>query len=185
MSSRFFPALILLLSLSMQSTAQTLAATSPLPPVTIVEKGEVLLDGEEFSYGPWNSDNSPGKVHVLQYFAGTMRASKLFEPFTDKLKAELDYTKFHITTIVNLDASLWGTTGFVVAEVKASKKKYPKATIVLDAEGIGAEIWELGKKGAVLAVLDKDGVVQYLTRSSMSAEEMESTLALVRAGMDS
>lgn len=185
MSTKIFSALILLLSISLQSAAQPLVTASPLPPVEIAEKGELVLNGEEFSYAPWNSAINPGKVHVLQYFAGTMSDSKLFEPFTDKLQEELDYAKYHITTIVNLDASLWGTTGFVVAEVKASKKKFPKATIVLDAEGTGAETWELGKKGAILAVLDKNGVVRYLTRSSMSAEEMEATLALMKAGIDS
>lgn len=185
MISRIFPALILLLSVNLQTTAQPLAAAAPLPSVTIAEKGELLLEGEEFSFSAWDSSTNPGKVHVLQYFAGTMSDSKMFEPFTDMLQEKLDYTKYHVTTIINLDAALWGTTGFVVAEVKASKKKFPRATIVLDAEGTGADIWELGKKGAVLAVLDKNGIVQYLTRTSMSTEEMDATLELVKAGIDS
>ena len=74
---------------------------------------------------------------------------------------------------------------FVISEVKASKKKFPDATMVLDAEGTGAQAWELGKKGAVLAILDKDGIVQYLTREPMSAEELSSSLELVRSQIDS
>lgn len=178
-----FPAL--LLALTWPATAQPLAEATPLPPVTIEDKGELLLEGEDFSYTAWSSQLNPGKVHVVQYFAGTMGDSKTFEPFTDLLQEELDHRSYHVTTIVNLDASLWGTTGFVISEVKASKKKFPDATMVLDAEGTGATVWDLGEKGAVLAILDKDGVVRYLTREPMSAEELSASLELVRSQIDS
>lgn len=185
MTSRIIPALLLFFCLSPGAVTQPLGAAAPLPPVTITDKGELLLDGEDFSFAEWNSSINPGKVHVLQYFAGTMGDSKIFEPFTDLLQEKLDYRHYHVTTIINLDASLWGTTGFVVAEVKASKKKFPQATIVLDAEGTGADIWGLGKKGAVLAILDKDGIVRFLTREPLSPEQMDSSLELVRSQIDS
>ena len=185
MTSKIIPALLLFLCLNRATLAQSLDATAPLPPLTIADKGELLLAGEDFSFAEWNSNTNPGKVHVLQYFAGTMGDSKIFEPFTDLLQEKLDYRHYHVTTIINLDASLWGTTGFVVAEVKASKKKFPQATIVLDAEGTGADIWGLGKKGAVLAILDKDGIVRFLTREPLSPEQMDSSLELVRSQIDS
>jgi predicted transcriptional regulator len=56
---------------------------------------------------------------------------------------------------------------------------------VLDAEGTGADIWGLGKKGAVLAILDKDGIVRFLTREPLSPEQMDSSLELVRSQIDS
>ena len=185
MTSRIIPVMLLFFCLAPGAVTQPLGAAAPLPPVTIKDKGELLLEGEDFSFAEWNSNVNPGKVHVLQYFAGTMGDSKTFEPFTDLLQKKLDYRKYHVTTIINLDASLWGTTGFVVAEVKASKKKFPRATIVLDAEGTGADIWGLGKKGAVLAILDKDGIVRFLTREPLSPEQMDSSLELVRSQIDS
>lgn len=185
MLSRCFTLLVLTLAITYQASAQPLAEAASLPPVTIEDKGELLIEGDDFSYTSWNSELNPGKVHVLQYFAGTMGDSKTFEPFTDLLQEELDHRSYHVTTIVNLDASLWGTTGFVISEVKASKKKFPGATMVLDAEGTGAATWDLGKKGAVLAILDKEGVVRYLTREPMSEEELSASLELVRSQIDS
>ena len=185
MASKIIPALLLFLCLNPTTLAQSLDATAPLPPLTIADKGELLLAGEDFSFAEWNSNTNPGKVHVLQYFGGTMGDSKIFEPFTDLLQEKLDYRHYHVTTIINLDASLWGTTGFVMAEVKASKKKFPEATIVLDAEGTGADIWGLGKKGAVLAILDKKGIVRFLSREPLSPEQMDASLELVRSQIDS
>ena len=157
----------------------------PLPSLAIAEKGELLLKDDEFSYRPWSSLDAPEKVHVLQYFAGTTSASKTFEPFTDLLKVEIPEGGIHVTTVVNLDAALWGTSGFVIGEVKASKKEFPNSTMVLDKDGVGEANWELGKKGAVLAVMDRQGSVVYLSREALSDQEVAETLALVKELIDS
>ena len=75
-----------------------------------------------------------------------------------------------MTTIINLDAALWGTTGFVVSEIKENKRKHPGSTLVLDEEGPGAVQWQLGEKGAGLAILDDQGIVRYFTTEPMSTE---------------
>ena len=141
----------------------------------------MIIEGDEFNFVPWSSDKDPGKVHILQYFSGTISHRDLFSPFTDLLQAELDYTKYHVTTIINLDRALWGTTGFVVSELKDSKRKYPRATMVLDEDGIGVEQWQLGKQGSVLAIVDNDGVVQFVSQGPLDEAQMQSSLELVRA----
>jgi len=172
---------LLLATLTVPVRAQGPVIDAPLPPLAIAERGEMIMESEdEFSYTPWSSDKDPGKVHILQYFSGTLAHRDLFSPFTDLLQAELDYTKYHVTTIINLDRALWGSTGFVVSEVKASKREFPMATMVLDKEGVGVEDWQLGKQGSVLAIMDNDGVVRFVSYGPLDDAQMQSSLELVR-----
>jgi len=172
---------LLLATLTVPVRAQGPVIDAPLPPLAIAERGEMIMESEdEVSYTPWSSDKDPGKVHILQYFSGTLAHRDLFSPFTDLLQAELDYTKYHVTTIINLDRALWGSTGFVVSEVKASKREFPMATMVLDKEGVGVEDWQLGKQGSVLAIMDNDGVVRFVSYGPLDDAQMQSSLELVR-----
>ncbi len=161
--------------------AQVPQAEAPLPPLRIDERGELLLEGDEFSYRPWNSADHPGKVHVIQMINGTMSDSKLFEPFTDRLQEELESGSYHVTTVINLDAALWGTSGFVISELKKNKRKYPLATMVVDDEGIGARQWQLGDNGAGLFVVDRAGVVRFLALDALGEDELRSAVELVRS----
>ena len=159
-----FPVLIpsvILLCIALAAGAQTPAPGSPLPPLRIAERGELLLAEDDISFAPWSTDSRPGKVHVLQYFGATRADSKRFKPFTDKLEQTFSREQYHVTTIINLDAAVWGTSGLVVSEVKDSKRKYPLSTMVLDEEGTGVETWQLGKEGAGLVIVDGRGIVAH------------------------
>lgn len=170
---------ILLLLLTQAAFAQSPAVNQPLPALVIAERGEMLLEADDISYAAWSSDQDVGTVHVLQYFAGSLSASKIFEPFTDALQQTYADGSYHVTTIINLDDALWGTTGFVVSEVSKNKRNFPDSTMVLDENGTGKQIWELGKRGAGLVIVDPDGVVQYFTRDSLSEQDMRSAINLV------
>lgn len=164
--------------------AQSPRLDEGLPQLVISEQGELVLEQDTFHYRPWSSDHNPGKPHVIQYIAGTLSASKTFEPFTDRLQESFSVEQYHVTTLINLDAALWGTSGFVVAELKSSKRKYPLSTIVLDQDGTGASTWNLGRKGALLAILDAGGTIRYLAREAIDKEEIERAAALVGALVD-
>ena len=99
---------VLLLSVSALTSAGTPAAEGPLPPLVITDRGELLLENDDFSYAPWSAEKNPGKVHIVQYFGATRGDSKLFQPFTDLLRETFGDGKYHVTTIINLDAALWG-----------------------------------------------------------------------------
>jgi len=171
--------------LSATAIAEPPSLNRPLPSLSIEDRGELLLENKQYSYRPWNSEANSGEIHVLQYFSGTTSASKTFEPFTDMLQKEFPERGYHVTTVINLDAAMWGTSGFVTGEAKSSKKKFPDSTMVLDEEGAGVEAWELGKKGAVLVVMDKTGSVIYLTHTPMSAQDMAATIVLMREEINS
>lgn len=158
---------------------------SALPPLAIADKGEIHLQDDDIVYRPWSSDTNPGKVHVVQYLAGTRSASEVYSPFTDALMATYPVTDFHVTTIINLDDAMWGTSGLVVSEVEASKREFPNSTLVLDKDGTGRENWQLKKKSAALAILDESGKVLFFTQEPLSSDDMESAMALVKTQIDS
>jgi len=59
------------------------------------------------------------------------------------------------------------------------------STIVLDQEGSGIGRWKLGEEGAGLAIIDQEGVVRYFTKTPMTDAEMDASLDLVKARVDS
>jgi YtfJ family uncharacterized protein len=165
--------------LSTTAQAGTVQINGSLPPLTIQDRGEVHLIGDEYTYQPWSSQTNPGKLHIVQYLAGTMASSKAYRPFTDEVKATFPVGAFHVTTIVNLDDALWGTGGFVVSEVQSKKRKYPLATLVLDKDGAGRKAWGIEKKGAVLFIIDAQGTILYFTEQPLSESELQEALRLV------
>ena len=170
---------VVLLLFAAATTAQSPQVASPVPPLTIDDRGELLLAGDNFDYAPWSSDRNPQKVHIVQYFGATRSDSKLFEPLTDRLTETFSRDQYHVTTIINLDAAMWGTSGLVVSEVQGSKREFPDSTMVLDEEGQGVKQWQLGDKGVGLMIVDAKGVVQYFTQQAMDEAGLEQSLKLV------
>ena len=172
--------LFLLIPLTAPAWASTIQVGQPLPDLAIAELGELLLEEDEFRYQPWRASRQPDeKVHVLQYMAGRMSARNQNRAFTDRLEKALPYRGYHVTTVINLDDALWGTSSFVLGEVKASKRKYPASTIVMDENGVGLETWRLQPKNSNIVVTDASGTVLYFKQGPMSDEEIEATLKLI------
>jgi uncharacterized protein len=157
------------------------AIDAPLPLLSITERGELTMTNDDFAFVPWRSDANLGKPQVFQYFGATMSDSEIFKPFTDLLSNSFPAGTIHVTTVLNLDAAMWGTTGFVISELEKNKKVHPTATMVVDEAGSGVSEWDLGKDGRGLIITDDKGVVQYFTRQAMSAEEMAAALVLLGA----
>lgn len=176
----------MLLALMCGSTfAAAPAVDAPLPVLNISERGELTMNGDDFSFVPWRSDTNAGTVHVVQYFAATQGASETFKPFTDRLEGSFAPGTIHVTTILNLDAATWGTTPFVISELKKNKRIHPKASMVVDEKGAGVVEWDLGKEGAALLVTDQKGIVKYFTRQAMSEQEIAATLQLMQSNIGS
>jgi len=116
----------------------------------------------------------------LQYVAGRQNASDLNKPFTDTL-AELNFPldKHLVTTIVNLDDALWGTSGFVRAELENKKRLYKQSSIVADKEGDGQKTWELSKKNSAIAIVSSQGNVLFFKEGALSAKEIDAVLAII------
>jgi YtfJ family uncharacterized protein len=176
---------LVLIFISGTALAAAPAVDAPPPVLSISERGELILTGDDVSFVPWRSDANSGTVQVVQYFAATQKASETFKPFTDVLEANFAPGTIHVTTILNLDAAMWGTTPFVISELKKNKRLHPKATMVVDDKGTGVVEWDLGKEGAALLIMDQKGVVKYITRQAMSEQEIAATLQLMKSNIGS
>jgi YtfJ family uncharacterized protein len=157
---------------------------SALPLLDITERGELTMSGDDFKFVPWRSDTDIGKVHVIQYFGATMGDQDTFKPFTDLLERSFESGTIHVTTVLNLDAAMWGTSGFVVSELKKNKRIYPQATMVLDDDGSGVVKWDLGEAGTGLIVANKQGIVKFFSPKALSKDEMAATVELIRTNLD-
>ena len=170
---------------STAALAELPSMNNPLPALSVTDKGELVLQDKEVGYSPWHYQDILGEVHILQYFAGTQSASDSFKPLTDVLEATFPDGGYHVTTVINLDAAMWGTAGMVTSRAKSSKKEFPLSTLVLDEDGVGQKAWGLAEKGALLVVMDKSGSVIYLGRATMSDGDVSTTLALIESAINS
>lgn len=176
---------VLLCLVTPATLAAEVAVGGRLADLSIADKGELVLSGSDVQYSPWSYPQQPGKVHVVQYMAATRAASKINEPFTDKMKSELPQGgEFLSTTILNLDEAMWGTGGMVVSELKSNKLEFPRAVLVVDEKGTGLTQWQLDKENSAIIVTDGKGVVRYFKQGAMSDSEIDSTLALIRQYID-
>lgn len=175
---------VILALFSLGALAAAPAVDAPLPPLEIDDRGELVMQGDDFDFRPWSSGNNPGVVHVIQYFGAKMSHKDLFSPVTDSIQETFAPGSVHVTTVLNMDAALWGTGGFVMSELKKNKKAHPTATMVIDEEGAGVETWELGKGGTGLIVLDSQGVVKFFSPDPLNDEELASTIELIRSNID-
>ncbi len=176
------PLLFFVLCANVQAGALVLG--EPIPPLDIESMGEMELSDDQIIYSPWSLQH-PNKVHVLQYMAGTMSASKLNEPFTDALQQGINYSLYYVTTIINLHDSMWGTRGFVQREVEKNKRRYPLSSLILDDQGSGRTTWQIGKKTSTIVIADGNGSIIYIKHGAMSEQEIEQTLDLIRAQVNS
>lgn len=175
----------LILSLYLSSTlAARPEVGSSLPPLEVADRGELVISGDDaFDFVPWHSDKRPQAVHVVQYFGATLSDRDIFEPFTDLLQENFEDGVVHVTTILNLDAAMWGTKGMVIKELKKNKKKHPGATMVADADAAGTKAWELGKNGTALMIIDAQGTVLFFNQGALDETQLAPTIELIRENL--
>ena len=64
------------LLLPMMASAHQFETGQRVPPIGITDRGELVLDKDQFSYKTWNSAQLVGKVRVLQHIAGRTSAKE-------------------------------------------------------------------------------------------------------------
>lgn len=164
--------------------AAALQKGEPLPPLAIERMGEILIEGDDTRYAPWDSAGLDGqRVQVLQYLAARTSARALNKPFTDRLeRSGIPLDRYHVTTIVNLDDALFGTRGFVISELRKNKRRYHRSTIVADETGQGLGVWRLAKGSSAIIILGADARVLFFREGAMSEAEIGEALEMVRGG---
>ncbi len=159
------------------------AMNTPLPTLDISDRGELVSKDEDFSFRPWSSDTHPGKVHIIQYIGAKLSDKDVFKPLTDAIETQFEPGSVQVTTVINMDAAMWGTSGMVMSELKKNKRRYPTAVMVVDEEGSGVDAWGLGESGRGLLITSGDGIVKYFADDSLNEEELATTIELIRANL--
>ena len=151
----------------------------PLPPLTITEGGQVILDGDGYSLAPWSWPVSSNKVQVLQYVAGTRKGGDLYDPMTERMRRELDFGRYDITAVVNLEVTSAFVKPFVRSAVVDEQRIFTRATLVLDEQGIGQAAWNLTQQAAFV-VMDRKGLVVDVILGVPSEADFERSFQVLR-----
>lgn len=177
--------IISLLLCSLSAWAHNLVVGQPLPAVAIADRGELLLNNDEFSYRPWASSELIGKVRVIQYMAGRSAANKANKPLVTVIKhAQLPEDRFQPLIIVNTDDAIPGTGFFIRGKLEKDKRKYPWSQFVVDGNGVARQVWQLPEESSTIIVLDKSGKIQWVKDGALTPAEIDQVMALTRKLID-
>ncbi|MBE1769382.1 YtfJ family protein [Escherichia marmotae] len=168
------------LLLPMMASAHKFETGQRVPPIGIADRGELVLDKDQFSYNTWNSAQLVGKVRVLQHIAGRTSAKEKNATLIEAIKsAKLPHDRYQTTTIVNTDDAIPGSGMFVRSSLESNKKLYPWSQFIVDSNGIARSAWQLDEESSAIAVLDKDGRVQWAKDGSLTQEEVQQVMDLL------
>ncbi len=149
-------------------------------PIGITDRGELVLDKDQFSYKTWNSAQLVGKVRVLQHIAGRTSAKEKNATLIEAIKsAKLPHDRYQTTTIVNTDDAIPGSGMFVRSSLESNKKLYPWSQFIVDSNGVARGAWQLDEKSSAVVVLDKDGRVQWAKDGALTQEEVQQVMDLL------
>lgn len=168
------------LLLPLMASAHNIENGQRVPAVGIIDRGELILDNDKFSYKAWNSAQLPGKVRVVQHLAGRSSAKEKNASMIEAIKtANLPHDRYQTTTIVNTDDAIPGSGMFVRSSLESNKKLYPWSQIIVDSNGVTRKAWQLEEESSAVVVLDKDGRVQWAKDGALTQEEVQQVIALL------
>ena len=168
------------LLMPLMASAHSLKEGERVPAVGVADRGELMLDNDKFSYKSWNSAQLPGKVRVVQHIAGRTSAKEKNAGLIEAIKAaNLPHNRYQTTTIVNTDDAIPGTGMFVRNSLESNKKLFPWSQIVVDSNGVVMKAWQLEEESSAIAVLDKDGRVQWAKDGALTQDEVQQVIALL------
>ena len=95
--------------ISINAFAHNIQPNQLLANVTVSDKGEITLNGNDVAYKSWSSTALPGKVRVIQHIAGRSAAKEKNQAMIEAIKAaHFNQAKYQTTTIINADDAVVG-----------------------------------------------------------------------------
>ncbi|MDR9889103.1 YtfJ family protein [Pseudenterobacter timonensis] len=162
------------------ASAHNIEKGQRLPPVGIADRGELILNNDEFSYKAWNSAQLAGKVRVVQHIAGRTSAKEKNATLVEAIKsAKLSHEVYQTTTIVNTDDAIPGSGMFVRSSLESNKKLYPWSQFIVDSNGVTRKAWGLEEESSAVVVLNKEGRVEWVKDGALTQEEVQQVVALL------
>jgi conserved hypothetical protein YtfJ-family, TIGR01626 len=168
------------LLMPLMASAHNLQDGQRVPAVGVADRGELILDNNEFSYKNWNSSQLPGKVRVVQHIAGRTSAKEKNATLIEAIKAaKFPHDKYQTTTIVNTDDAIPGSGMFVRSSLESNKKLYPWSQFIVDSNGTVRSAWQLEEESSAIVVLDKEGRVEWAKDGALTQQEVQQVIALL------
>ena len=173
--------LISLLGLSSAAFSNNIQLNQTIPPISITDKGELVLNNEaKLIYQPWSSQQLIGKVRTIQHIAGRSASKELNAPLVEAIKqAKLPHDVYQTTTIVNTDDAMFGTGVFVNSSIEDSKKEYPYSQFIVDADAIVKQAWNLSPESSAIIILNKQGKVLFFKDGALTPQEIHTVIGLL------
>lgn len=162
--------------------AHNVQLNQPLPNVTVAQDGELIVQSQKIAYQPWQSQQLNGKVRVVHHLAGRSSVKEKNQPLMDAIKAAgFDRNKYQTTTIINADDAVIATGAFVKSSAEDGKLDNPHSQVILDQKSSVKNAWQLKEKESFIAVLDKNGKVQFVSEGKLSPAQTQQVIELVNS----
>ena len=168
--------------ISINAFAHNIQPNQPLANVTVSDKGEITLNGNDVAYKSWSSTALPGKVRVIQHIAGRSAAKEKNQAMIIKA-AHFNQAKYQTTTIINADDAVVGTGMFVKSSAEKGKKENAHSQVILDDKSAVKNAWGLREKDSVIILLDKTGKVQFVKEGKLTDDEVKEVISRATALM--
>ena len=161
--------------ISVNAFAHNIQPNQLLANVTVSDKGEITLDGNDVAYKSWSSTALPGKVRVIQHIAGRSAAKEKNQAMIEAIKAaHFNQAKYQTTTIINADDAVVGT-GMFVKRIATAIVEFNKSAV--------KNAWGLREKDSVIILLDKTGKVQFVKEGKLTDDEVKEVISRATALM--
>lgn len=161
--------------------AHNVQLNNNLPAVTVANDGELVAQGKKVAYKNWSSASLAGKVRVLQHIAGRSSVKEKNEGLITAIRqANFDRAKYQTTTIINADDAIIATGSFVKSSAEEGKLQNPHSQVVLDQASSVKKAWGLKEKESFIAVLDKNGKVQFVSEGKLSPAQIQQVIDLTK-----
>lgn len=173
--------LLLMTCLLVAPRLHGLELNSGLPALAIREPGELRLVGDDIRYTSWSTTEiKQGRSALIFYLPGRARSEAIIAPLRERLEARaFPEGSFQSISIVDLDAALWGTSGFVLSSMAKNKRKYPRASLIADRDGEASRAWSLQPSTVAVILLDASGRIEYLHEGELSEGEVGKIMELL------
>ena len=170
--------------ISVNVFAHNIQPNQLLANVTVSDKGEITLNGNDVAYKSWSSTALPGKVRVIQHIAGRSAAKEKNQAMIEAIKAaHFNQAKYQTTTIINADDAVVGTGMFVKSSAEKGKKENAHSQVILDDKSAVKNAWGLREKDSVIILLDKTGKVQFVKEGKLTDDEVKEVVSRATALM--
>ena len=168
--------LLLILPLLLTSLFAEVDTTKPLP--TLVLEGDT---GSFYDGSSWSSDMLKGKTTMLMYVDPDEKSKgEAFKPTIEAFEKDLDFDKFQILVIINLNAT-WKPDAIIKMMMKSKVDTYPKRTYILDAKSVLVKGWNLPDDEYNTIIIDQNAKVLYQHAGDWDEAQMTKVDTLVRS----